>query len=73
MPSLSGLRIYPTYSLLERTDSDEWIALSSEAKEIFQLIVSAGTVSFSEGSHVRDILLEIFPEGTITGNRLRTL
>lgn len=69
----SEVRVYPTYSILERTDPAEWSALSASNKEIFGLIVSSGSVAFSNESKVRDILLSIFPVGTVTGDKLRLM
>ncbi len=71
--SLKALKVYPTWELLERTVPAEWIALSDANKQIFQIIVSAGTVYFTAGGSMRDVLLGIFPVGTLTGDRFRLM
>ena len=73
MPDGERERIYPTYSILERTDPAEYGALSPENKALYALIISAGTVSFLSTSTVRTILLGIFPVETITGAKLAQL
>lgn len=69
----TGRKIYNTFSILERTDPTEWVALSADNKELFQLLISAGRLYFSDGGQCRNILLGMFPEGTITGDKLRLM
>jgi hypothetical protein len=71
--SQKGMKVYPTWELLEKTDPAEWDALSDTNKQIFHLIVSAGTVYFTNGGSMRDVLLNIFPVGTLTGDRFRLM
>jgi hypothetical protein len=71
--ALSGLKVYPTWEILERTDPGEWSALDAASKELYHGIISAGTVRFTTGSLVRDVLLVLFPVGSITGDKLRLM
>lgn len=68
-----GMKVYPTWELLERTDPTEWAALSDVNKQIFQLIISAGTLYFTDGGSMRDLLLGMFPVGTTTGDKYRLM
>ena len=67
------VRVYPTYSILERTDPSEWSALNASDKAKYSLIISAGNVVFSSVGNARNILLSLFPVGTVTGDKLRLL
>ena len=71
--ALKGMKVYPVWELLEMTDFSEWDALSKKDKEMFQLIISAGTIYFTDGASVRNVLLNLFPVGTITGNKFRLM
>jgi hypothetical protein len=71
--TLQGLKVYPTYELLERTDPGEWEGLDTGSKELYQIIISAGKVCLTDGTQVRNFLLTLFPEGTITGNKIRLM
>ena len=74
MPEINrGMKIYPTWELLEKTDPVEWNALSDANKQIFHLIISAGTVYFTDGGFMREIFLNMFPVGTITGDKFRLM
>jgi hypothetical protein len=69
----TGMKVYPTWELLEKTDPAEWGSLSAANKAKFQLIISAGTLYFTDGGIMRGILLDLFPEGTTTGDAFRLL
>ena len=60
-----------SYRILNLTDRDEYIALTGQQTKDYNLIISAGLVDLEEGSPVRILLWEMFPEGTITGDRFR--
>jgi hypothetical protein len=66
-----GMRVLSTWQILELVEWDEWGSLKKADKDLFQLIISAGTLFFTEGGSARAALLGIFPEGTKTGDRLR--
>jgi len=68
-----GMKVYSTWEILENTDMTEWDNLHPKKKEKFALIVSLGTIYFTNGSKVRDILLDIFPADTITGGAFRAM
>ena len=61
--------IHATYKILEATDPTEWSALSADNKVFYNIIISAGTINFAEGTLVRTILLGMFPSG-ITHDKL---
>lgn len=67
------LKVYSSWELLEKTDPGEWSALNDGNKQIFQLLISAGTICFSNGSAVRDMFLALFPVGTTTGDNFRAM
>ena len=71
--SALGMKVYPSWEILENTDPAEWLALSADNKQIFQLIISAGTLYFTDGGSMRGILLDMFPVETITGDKLRLM
>jgi hypothetical protein len=71
--AMKGMKVYSTWEILEVTDPAEWSSLSDGNKQIFQLIISAGTLYFTDGGSMRNVLLNIFPAGTITGNKLRLM
>ncbi len=68
-----GMKVYSTWEILENTNMTEWNDLHPKKKEKFALIVSLGTIYFTDGGKVRDILLDIFPAGTITGDAFRDM
>ena len=68
-----GMKVYPTWEILEKVNLTEWLALKKDDKEIFQLLISAGTLYFTDGGKMRDILLVMFPIGTATGDKLRLM
>jgi hypothetical protein len=58
---------FPTYKILEVTDSDEYMALDANKKHWYDLFISAGTLDMNDGSKARDLFLAwIFPPGTAT-------
>ncbi len=73
MVELPGMRVLSTWQILEKVDPAEWLALSDQNKQVFQLIISAGTLYFTNGGSMREILLGMFPVGTITGDKLRLM
>jgi hypothetical protein len=74
MPEIvTGKKVIPSWDLLEQTDPEEWMALSDENKQVFQLIISAGTLYFTSGGSMREMLLGMFPVGTITGDKYRLM
>ena len=60
-----------TYRILDLTDRNEYIALTGLAKKDYDQIISAGTVNFYEGSVAQTLLWDMFPVGTITGDKFR--
>ena len=68
-----GMKVYPTWELLEKVEFEEWDKLEEADKAKFQLIISAGTVYFTDDGSVRKILLAMFPDDTKTGERFRLM
>jgi len=60
-----------TCRILSITKLSELVALSDTNKELFKLIISAGTVDLQDGSWVKDRLWTMFPENSVTGSALR--
>jgi len=73
MPQGIGARIYPTYSILERTVPSDWAALTAAQKEVYALVISAGTVNFAPGSNAKEILVGLFEVGSATRTALEEL
>jgi len=73
MTEVEQERRYPAWSILDRVDPSEWMALSEAAKQVFQLLVSAGEVRVYTQSSAWNILLGLFSEDTNTGKALRLL
>jgi hypothetical protein len=64
-------RTMDTGRILSVTKLSEISNLSDTNKELFKLIISAGTVDLHEDLWVRDRLWTMFPEGSVTGDALR--
>jgi len=64
-------RTMSTWRILSVTNLQELSNLSDTNKELFKLIISAGSVDLHEDLWVRDRLWSMFPEGSITGAALR--
>jgi len=62
-----------THKILSVTKLSELAALSDTNKEIYKLIISAGTVNLNEDSWVHDRLWAMFPVGSETGDALRNV
>jgi hypothetical protein len=65
--------LFPTYKILEATDPDEYVALSSGNKGLFGLIVSAGIADLSEATTALSVLRGMFAIGTTTRTNLEAL
>ncbi len=56
---------FPTYVILENTDSTEYTALDANKKAWYNFYISAGTLDMTEGTKAWDLFLSwIFPSGT---------
>ena len=64
-------RTMSTSRILAITDLQELSDLSDTNKELFKLIISAGTVDLHEDLWVHDRLWAMFPADSITGAALR--
>ena len=64
-------RTMSTGRILSVTNLQELSNLSDTNKELFKLIISAGTVDLHEDLWVRDRLWTMFPADSITGAALR--
>jgi len=62
-----------TYMILEATKTLEYASLSAENKAIYALIVSAGRVDISKGSHTRKDLWNMFDADSVTRRNLKDL
>jgi hypothetical protein len=69
----TGLKVYPSWVILEKINPQEWVSLTDYNKQVFQLVISAGHVCLSEGGSMRQVLIDMFPEETATGIALRLL
>lgn len=60
-----------TWRIIECTEPKEYAELKDEQKDWYRIIVSAVIVDMSEDSKARTNLLDMFPKGTTTGDRIR--
>jgi hypothetical protein len=60
-----------TYRIFNITDLGEYRKLTDKQEKLYNLIMSMGIVNLNEISSARNILWDMFPEGTITGDALR--
>jgi len=67
---VSKVRPFNTYEVLECTDTTEWSALTADQKEIFQLLISAGTLDLGADTLALSLLTSLFPVGTTTNANL---
>jgi len=66
-------KVISTWRILEATEASEYTALSEGNKELYKLIISAGTVNFTNGCAVRARLLAMFGAETVTRTSLLDL
>ena len=62
-----------TYLIVKYTNLAEYNALSDANKEKYKIIVSTSSADLAEGSSLKDMLWDMFPEGTITGDNFRNV
>ena len=67
------LGLFLTHEIMEATDPIEYSALSDANKDVYKIIISAGTISLLEGGTVRAALEFMFPGGTTTRANLDAL
>lgn len=60
-----------THRIFERTEPSEYIALSENNRKAYDIIMSLTNVDLNEGSLAQTLLWNMFPEGSVTGSRLR--
>ncbi len=70
---MPGLKPFLTYNLIDCLNVAEYNALNATQKHFFDVIVSAGTLDYAEGSQVRDFIQTIFPLGSTTRTNLIAL
>jgi len=60
-----------TCRIFDVTEPAEYIALNENYKRAYDVIVSLTNVDLNEGSLAQTLLWNMFPEGSVTGARLR--
>ena len=67
MTRYPGARDFPTNKILECISPAEYQALTDVKKDYLKMILSCGTIYFTIGSSMRDVILDtMFPVGTTT-------
>ena len=65
--------IYPAYKIYNAMVGSEYIALSPEHRQYFDLLISQGLVDMSEGKNAKTTLWTLFGEGSGTRANLIAL
>ena len=65
------MSVKETYRIIDCLDISEYNALSDANKDFLRIVISAKVVNLDEGSQVRTKLWNIFPEGSVTGDKMR--
>lgn len=71
MSGTHGWKGFTTGTILDCIDSAEYAALVEPAKDGLRIIISAGTINFTEDSPMWNAVHAIFPDGTNTWTAIK--